>query len=236
MTPLMLGRAASFRSYEVGDPKCLALSFICYGESPPMTNKDVLYGANFKATFSQFGDLTAEAASGLNALLRERKFSRGEWLLRAGEIAEWSHFIVRGLVREFYVASDGAEHTRSFIAEGRFTGSLIDLISGQPAITWIEALEPTETLSFSYREFERICQSHPSLLQFSKRVLERLLVTKVRREYELLSLPAGLRYANWMNENSQLDRRVRRKDLASYLGVTPEHLSRLRRRQRRSAP
>ncbi len=200
-----------------------------------MTNKEVLFCGNLKATLSQFGELTAEAESSFNALLRERKFSRGEWLLRAGEVAEWSHFIVRGLVREFYVASDGAENTRSFIAEGKFTGSLVDLISGQPAITWIEALEPTDTLSFSYRDFERICQSHPSLLQFSKRVLERLLVTKVRREHELLSLPAALRYANWMNENSQLDQRVRRKDLASYLGIAPEHLSRLRRRQCRSA-
>jgi CRP-like cAMP-binding protein len=199
-----------------------------------MTNNNVPYGGNFNAALTQFGELTAEAASDLKGLLRERKFSRGEWLLRGGEISLWCHFIVRGLVRELYVASNGAEHTRSFLAEERITGSLVDLISGQPAITWIQALEPTETLSFSYREFERICQRHPSLQQASKRILERLLVTKVRREYEFLSLPASLRYANWMKENSHLDRRIRRQDLASYLGITPEHLSRLHRSHGRS--
>jgi CRP-like cAMP-binding protein len=170
------------------------------------------------------------ALAALGRLLVRRSYPAGAWLLQAGQRAEQSFFIVRGLVREYYVSPDGTEHTRIFMAEGQLTGSLLDLLSAGPAVTWIQALEPTETLAFSYRDFEALCGSHPALERCARRVVEDLYVRKARREHQMLALTAKQRHAIWLAESPGLDARIRRRDLASYLGVTPEHLSRLGRR------
>ena len=68
-----------------------------------------------------------------------RTFEPDAWLLHAGERAETAHFIVTGVAREFYTDETGAEHTRRFVSEREFTGSLLDLLSGQPAVTYVQA-------------------------------------------------------------------------------------------------
>jgi len=163
-----------------------------------------------------------------------RSFPRDGWLLRAGQRAELSFFIMRGLAREFQTDREGIEHTRAFRAEGELTGSLLDLLSGQPAMTSIQALEPTDALVFRYRDFESLFDRYPALERCSRRFAEHLYMRKVAREHEMLSLTAEQRHAQWLVEHPRLDARIRRRDLASYLGVTPEHLSRLRRRRGRS--
>ena len=117
--------------------------------------------ADLIRSFSKFGELSAEAAAAVSALLTPRTFQKDEWLLRGGERAQWLFFIARGLVRELYIDAAGAEHVRTFLAEGGLTGSLVDLLSQQPAITWIQALEPTDTLAFPYSDFARLCDDIP---------------------------------------------------------------------------
>jgi CRP-like cAMP-binding protein len=165
----------------------------------------------------------------LAAISAPRSFAPGAFLLRAGERAVWSHFVVSGLVRELYVTPEGKEHTRTFVAGGQFTGSLCDLLSDRPSITLIEALEPTETLTWRYAEGDALCDRHPALAQVARRQAELLYLRKVQREYEMLALPAAARYRAWLDKSPGLDARISRRHLASFLGVTPEHLSRLRR-------
>ena len=115
-----------------------------------------------------------------------------------------------------------------FSAKGYFTGSLVDLISRSPAITWIQALEPTETLALPYSGFTQLCDEHASLQRAARRLVEELYVRKVSREYQLQALSARERYKLWIQDWKAIDSRVRRRDLASYLGMRPEYLSRLR--------
>ncbi|MFZ5469873.1 MAG: Crp/Fnr family transcriptional regulator [Myxococcota bacterium] len=170
-----------------------------------------------------------DAVRAIAALVTRATFPRDAWLLRAGDRAEWCHLVISGLVRELYVDDDGVEHTRCFLAEGAVTGSLLDLLSSGPAVTWIQALEPTTTLRWRYADFDALCARHRDLDTFARRLAESLYVRKARREYELLALGAAARYARWCREEATLDGRVSRRHLASYLGITPEHLSRLRR-------
>jgi CRP-like cAMP-binding protein len=173
------------------------------------------------------------ALAALAKILVPRRFPAGGWLLRAGERAEWLHFIESGLIREVYLGERGEEHTRRFLPEDHVTGSLLDLVSGEPAVTWIQALEPTTTLAWRYRDFNSLCDRFPDLNMVARRSAEALAVRKTRREHEMLALPAIERYRRWLAENAAIDARVTRRHLASYLGVTPEHLSRMRRLPRR---
>jgi CRP-like cAMP-binding protein len=132
-------------------------------------------------------------------------------------------------VREFYLGEAGEEHTRAFIEAGQMTGSLLDLLSGLPAVTCVQALEATSTVAWRYRDFEAQAERFPELQRLARRHAERLYVKKTRREHEMLALPAAERYARFREENPALDARVSQWQVASYLGITPEHLSRLRR-------
>jgi len=190
----------------------------------------------FFAAIQRLAPVPRDIFQELVAITTPRSFAPGAFLLRAGERAEWAHFVVRGLVRELYVTDEGKEHTRAFVAAGQLTGSLCDLLSDRPSITLIEALEPTETLTWRYAEGDVLCDRHPALTMVARRQAELLYLRKIRREYEMLALPAAARYQDWLTRSPGLDARVSRRHLASYLGVTPEHMSRLRRRRGAKSP
>ena len=182
---------------------------------------------------SRLAPLTPAATAALESIVTPKAFQQDDWLLRGGDHATMLFFITRGLVRELYVGSGGREHTRTFLAEGGITGSLLDLLSRSPAVTWIQAIEPTHTLAFSYDEFTQLCGQHPCLQLVARRFMEELYVRKVTREHELLTMSARQRYERWTLAGRNLNARIRRRHLASYLGVTPEHLSRLSSRRGR---
>jgi CRP-like cAMP-binding protein len=182
----------------------------------------------FVRAFELAGPLPAPARAELAALLRPRRYRTGDRLLSPGERAEQAHFVVRGLVRELYLDRSGREHTRAFVGEGGFTGSLRDLLGDQPATTLIEALEPTLTLAFDHRAFRGLCERHAELARAALRFTEALYVRKAEREHDLLALSAAERHAKWLAAEPALDPRITRRHLASYLGISPEHLSRLR--------
>lgn len=194
-----------------------------------------LEAAQVFAAMRRLAPLSARETRAIAPLLRPFTVPEGGWLLRAGERAELSYFVLKGLVRELYVSEDGVEHTRVFVAEGQVTGSLLDLLSAEPSVTHIQALEPTSGLSLPYRELDQLSQTEPGIERLLRRTAETLYLRKARREHAMLALTATQRYQQWLREQPELDARVSRRHLASYLGVTPEHLSRLSR-ARRSPP
>ena len=174
-----------------------------------------------------FNGLPAAAIEAIERCAAARHFGAGDLLLEGGTRAEWLHVLECGLVREFYVTAAGVEHTRVFVSAGGVTGSLLDLTSGAPSVTWIQALEPTRTLAIRYAEFNALAARHRELESLARALAQSLAIRKTKREHEMLALSAHERLAIWRAENPGLDGRITRRLLASYLGITPVHLSRI---------
>ena len=166
------------------------------------------------------------------ALFHVRELPRGAYLLRAGELAGEVAVVVRGLLREHFVLADGVERTKAFVLEGGFTGSLADLLSGARSRAFIVAEEPSRLLVAPFSALRSLHERDPAWRRGHERYVESLFLQKAEREYELLGLDAEARYAAFARRFPGLEARIAARHVASYLGITPVHLSRLRRRRR----
>ncbi|MGH1342469.1 MAG: Crp/Fnr family transcriptional regulator [Nannocystales bacterium] len=169
------------------------------------------------------------------AQARARSFGRGAQLLRAGDRARDVLIVIEGLLREYYVLPDGAERTKSFVVEHQAAGSLPDLISGEPSRAYIVAEATTRVLVFEFAALRALQEPHPSWARLEMEMTRRLLLTKTEREYELLGLDAEARYDVFRSRFPGVEERVAARHVASYVGITPVHLSRLRRTRRARA-
>src|SRR5262245_5918446 len=147
----------------------------------------------FASALLSIAPLDARELAAVFTLCTMARFEESTWILRGGECAEHCYFILRGLVRELYVGENGEEHTRVFVREQQITGSLLDLLSGAPSVTWIQTLERTEAIKLRYRELDALAAQLPSLQVVLRRVAEALYVRKARREHDMLALSAGER-------------------------------------------
>jgi CRP-like cAMP-binding protein len=180
--------------------------------------------------------LSHDAASALQALATGRRVKKGQHLLLAGDGARNVVFVRHGLLREYYVDRHGREAIRRFCGQGDFSGSLADLISRRPAGVSIECLEAGDVVEVEWRRVDTLSELHPSLMKLLRLFAEGLYVRKVQREHEMLTMPAAQRYRSFVEQEPELEARLPRHMVASYLGITPVHLSRICSAERRRRP
>jgi len=160
---------------------------------------------------------------------RVRALARGEAVLRAGDRAVDAGVVVTGALREFYPLADGREVTRGFAGPGTYLGSLSDLLADAPARSTIEAVVASTVALIPWAAIRAAAATHPAWAALIHRVVERLYLAKAEREYELLALDAAARYDRFRARYAALEPVLSQRHVASYVGITPEHLSRVRR-------
>ncbi len=171
--------------------------------------------------------LSEQAWSDIAACATPRTVPAGQLLLRAGEMAKRIFFVHSGLLREYYVDHQGREATRRFCTAGEFSGSLADLLAQGPSAVFIECMQGCELLEMEWQAVDALSLRHPSLMHLMRRFAEGLCVHKMQREFEMLTLPAAQRYLRFANLHASLNAQLPRHMVASYLGITPVHLSRI---------
>jgi CRP/FNR family transcriptional regulator, anaerobic regulatory protein len=149
-------------------------------------------------------------------------------LLNAGEICKYSYFVNSGLLRSFNINDNIVEHVLHFACEGWWIGDMYSLLSQKPGNLFIEVLEDSEVVLLSKENQELLFHEIPKLERFFRILTENSLVAHQERLMDNLSLSAEERFEKFCKRYPTLIQRVPQKQIASYIGVTPEFFSKMK--------
>ncbi|RFU40012.1 Crp/Fnr family transcriptional regulator [Actinomadura logoneensis] len=178
----------------------------------------------------RLADIPRDELPRTRQVFRPVALRRGEVLFRAGEPADKVAFVTRGLLALWYSAADGRERALGFRAEDELVCAYGAVLRGSPAHATAEALEDSTLLVASRPAFDRLCAGHPSWGRALARLTDRLYLQQEERQRALLLDDAETRYRDFLNAYPHLGGRLTQRQIASFVGVTPVALSRIRSR------
>jgi CRP-like cAMP-binding protein len=164
------------------------------------------------------------------AITKEKSVKASNYFIRAGEVPRKIALVTSGLFRYVYTSEKGDEFTKGIIAENLFLSSYSAMIMGRPSYFSIEALEDSKILEISWKDFTSLLSDNNFWVEFLLKFVEKGYMIKEKRERDLLLLDAETRYKNFLVEFPGMDQRIKQGIIASYLGIKPETLSRIRRK------
>jgi CRP-like cAMP-binding protein len=155
--------------------------------------------------------------------------TKGDLWIKQGKICDQVAYIASGKLRTFYIDDEGNEVTCFFVTPDNFISSFTSFLTNTPSKENISALEKTEIRVISKKELEKLSISIPKLQIFRRVIAENLFITLEKRISMLQSMTAYERYEILLKENPDILLNVPLQYTASFLGITPQHLSRLRK-------
>jgi CRP-like cAMP-binding protein len=156
--------------------------------------------------------------------LRKRQF-----LFQAGDICRYNFYVVKGCVRMYEIDEAGRERILHFATETWWTGDLYSYLTGQPTSFYVECLEDTEIIQIESQCMEILYTQLPKLERFFRILVQNSLVAVHRRLLSVMSRSAAERYCEFVQRYPNLEQRIANHQIAAYLGIAPESLSRLRK-------
>ncbi|HRG17971.1 MAG TPA: Crp/Fnr family transcriptional regulator [Flavobacterium lutivivi] len=149
-------------------------------------------------------------------------------ILNAGEVCKHSYFVNSGLLRSFTINDNIVEHVLSFACEGWWIGDMYSLLSQKPGNLFVEVMEDSEVVLLSKESQEKLYTEIPKLERFFRILTENSLVANQERLMDNLSLTAEERFEKFCKKYPTLIQKVPQKQIASYIGVTPEFFSKMK--------
>ena len=162
--------------------------------------------------------------------IETKHFKAKTVILNAGEVCTHSYFVNSGLLRSFNINDNIVEHVLSFACEGWWIGDMYSLLSQKPGNLFIEVVEDAEVVLLSKENQEQLYKEIPKLERFFRILIENSLVAYQERLMDNLSLTAEERFDKFYKRYPTLIQKVPQKQIASYIGVTPEFFSKMKAR------
>lgn len=178
---------------------------------------------------SRFIKLTPEEESFFVSLLHEKKLKKKEFLVQEGNLCHHTHFVNKGALRTYFVDSKGFEHNMQFAIEDWWAGDMHSVLKEKPSRFNIVAMEDTVLLSLEKDDQEKLFKQVPKFERFFRHLLQNAFVSFQDRILAGMSETAEERYLNFRKKYPAMDGRFPQNQIASFLGITPESLSRIRK-------
>ncbi|WP_437369287.1 Crp/Fnr family transcriptional regulator [Maribacter litoralis] len=176
---------------------------------------------------SRFIDLTELEKQKYISLLSEIKVKKKGFLMQAGEVTQYEYFISKGCLKVYTLDEDGAPHISMFAIEDYWTGDISSFMTKEPSRYYIKATENSELLGISRANYDVLFQEIPKFERFYRILYQRSLISYIRRSNHGISFTAEERYINFKKKYPQIVKRITQKDLAAYIGITPEFMSKI---------
>ena len=173
--------------------------------------------------------LTADEQELLKTFFIPKKIRKKQYLLQEGDVAKYGAFVENGMLRSYTIDKKGIEHIVQFAFEGWWIGDQFSLITGEPSVYNIDALEDSELLLLTKPAEEEMLKQIPKMESFFRLLLQNHMIATQRRLVSSLSNSAEEKYMQLVDACPTIPQRVPQHMLASFLGITPETLSRLRK-------
>lgn len=171
--------------------------------------------------------LSKEEEEKIISVLKTRKLKKKQFLLQEGDVQKQAVFVISGCLRSYSIDKNGFEHVLQFAPPGWWIGDMRSMITQRPGTLYIDAIDDSEILLLLKTDLDKLYEAIPKLERLFRILAENSLATYQHRLIDNLSLSAIDRYNNFCQTYPSLIEYLPQKQVASYIGVTPEFLSKM---------
>jgi CRP-like cAMP-binding protein len=183
----------------------------------------------FRQYLESVGYLSEEDIHSLIAFVHSRKLKKGEFFIREGQISMEVGFLVAGLIRSYYTTNSGEEITYCFRFPNDMITAYSSFITGNKTEENLQAIADVELLVFSKQDLNKLANDSLNWVKFLKKMAELQYIELENRIFQLQKTTALQRYENLLLNHPEFVQKIPLQYLASYLGITQRHLSRIRK-------
>lgn len=181
-----------------------------------------------RSVFDRLVQLPDEEWTEMSTCVIQRNFKKGEFLCRIGQVEQYLSVIESGTCRGFY-NKGGEEVSVAFMFKSDYVSAYYSFLTQRPSLMAIQALSSVRVFSIHKTDLDNLCNNYKNAERLGRLNAERIYRRKEEREISLLTMSAKERYLELINRNPQLLQQIPLKYIASYLGIQPESLSRIRK-------
>lgn len=182
-----------------------------------------------KQYYYQLAGVNAEDWKIAEERLQIIHLKKGDFLVKENQVCRYVAFINQGMMRMYY-AGEQREITTGFVVDGEYISEYESFLTQQPSKYYIEAFEDSELLVLTYEDLQFLYQQKLVFSEVGRKIAEKLFIMISQQVSAMMMYSAEERYLQLVQTNSPLLQRIPQYMLASYLGITPEHLSRIRKK------
>lgn len=179
--------------------------------------------------FQRYITLTEEEFLDIWSYFDSKIYQPKAFILSKGQVCRYKYFIIEGLVRAYYIDNEEKEKITQFALENWWFTQMESFIKGTPSNLWYQAIEKTTVLRIHKDQLDKLYKQHPKLERFFRIINENMLIAIQRRSDFFMQMSSKERYYHFVERLPHFAQRVPQYMIASYLDISPEHLSTIRK-------
>ena len=179
---------------------------------------------------NQISPLQEKTWEALKQVFKTSQLKKGDFFVTEGQVTRKFAFLSEGVIRAFYQNNEGIEYNRNFFTNASFIGNYSSLITGKPSLHAQQALTNCQLYIGDYDALINLYDNYPDLERFARKFAENYFVKYEQKEIEIIFSNADKRYITFQEQYPNLIQLIPQYHIASYLGISPTQLSRIRKK------